>query len=87
MTDKIKKLPAFDPTGSMKALTFADPNYWAPVTDAVDQAMGPDRQGRMNRATGGRHAIAPPRHGEGSVGSSFHAAAGGRGTGGRSSPR
>jgi spermidine/putrescine transport system substrate-binding protein len=33
MTDKIKKLPAFDPTGSMKSLTFADPNYWAPVTD------------------------------------------------------
>jgi spermidine/putrescine transport system substrate-binding protein len=33
MTDKIKKLPAFDATGSMKALTFADPNYWAPVTD------------------------------------------------------
>ena len=33
MTEKIKKLPAFDPTGTMKALTFADPNFWAPVTD------------------------------------------------------
>jgi spermidine/putrescine transport system substrate-binding protein len=33
MTEKIKKLPAFDPTGSMKALTFADPNYWAQYTD------------------------------------------------------
>jgi spermidine/putrescine transport system substrate-binding protein len=29
LTDKIAKLPAFDPTGTMKALTFADPNYWA----------------------------------------------------------
>jgi spermidine/putrescine transport system substrate-binding protein len=29
MSDKIAKLPAFDPTGTLKALTFADPNYWA----------------------------------------------------------
>lgn len=29
LTDKIAKLPAFDPTGTLKALTFADPNYWA----------------------------------------------------------
>jgi spermidine/putrescine transport system substrate-binding protein len=34
LTDKIKKMPAFDATGSMKALTFADPNYWAANNDA-----------------------------------------------------
>jgi spermidine/putrescine transport system substrate-binding protein len=34
LTDKIAKLPAFDPTGEMKALTFADPNYWAANSDA-----------------------------------------------------
>ncbi|TIR96377.1 MAG: spermidine/putrescine ABC transporter substrate-binding protein, partial [Mesorhizobium sp.] len=27
-------LPAFDKTGSMKALTFADPVYWATNEDA-----------------------------------------------------
>jgi spermidine/putrescine transport system substrate-binding protein len=32
--DKIATLPAFDPTGSMKALTFADPVYWATNEDA-----------------------------------------------------
>ena len=34
LTDKIAKLPAFDPTGTMKALTFADPVYWATNEDA-----------------------------------------------------
>jgi spermidine/putrescine transport system substrate-binding protein len=34
LTDKIAKLPAFDPTGTMKTLTFADPIYWAANTDA-----------------------------------------------------
>jgi spermidine/putrescine transport system substrate-binding protein len=34
LTDKITKLPAFDPTGEMKSLTFADPNYWAANSDA-----------------------------------------------------
>lgn len=34
LTAKIKSLPAFDPTGTMKSLTFADPNYWAPNVDA-----------------------------------------------------
>jgi spermidine/putrescine transport system substrate-binding protein len=34
LTDKIAALPAFDPTGTMKALTFADPNYWAANNDA-----------------------------------------------------
>lgn len=34
MTEKIEKLPAYDPTGTMKTLTFADPNYWAENTDA-----------------------------------------------------
>ncbi|WP_442581704.1 extracellular solute-binding protein [Mesorhizobium sp. ASY16-5R] len=34
LTDKIAKLPAFDPTGEMKALTFADPVYWADNEDA-----------------------------------------------------
>ncbi|MER8607439.1 extracellular solute-binding protein [Mesorhizobium sp. M1233] len=29
LTEKIKKLPAFDPTGMLKSLTFADPVYWA----------------------------------------------------------
>jgi spermidine/putrescine transport system substrate-binding protein len=33
LTDKIQKLPAFDPTGTMKTLTFADPNYWAKYND------------------------------------------------------
>lgn len=34
MTEKIEKLPAYDPTGTMKSLTFADPIYWASNTDA-----------------------------------------------------
>jgi spermidine/putrescine transport system substrate-binding protein len=34
LTDKIAALPAFDPTGEMKALTFADPNYWSANNDA-----------------------------------------------------
>ena len=29
LTEKIAALPAFDPTGEMKSLTFADPVYWA----------------------------------------------------------
>jgi spermidine/putrescine transport system substrate-binding protein len=33
MTDKIKSLPAFDATGQMKSLTFADPVYWASHDD------------------------------------------------------
>ena len=33
LTDKIKKLPAFDATGTMESLTFADPNYWAEHND------------------------------------------------------
>ncbi len=28
MTDKIKKLPAFDPTGKLEGYLFADPIYW-----------------------------------------------------------
>jgi spermidine/putrescine transport system substrate-binding protein len=34
LTDKIAALPAFDPTGTMKSLTFADPVYWAENEDA-----------------------------------------------------
>src|SRR5262245_10555362 len=34
LTDKIAKLPAFDPTGTMTSLTFADPVYWAANNDA-----------------------------------------------------
>jgi len=34
LTDKIAKLPAFDPTGTMKSLTYADPVYWATNEDA-----------------------------------------------------
>ena len=30
----VAALPAFDPTGQMKALTFADPVYWAENEDA-----------------------------------------------------
>ncbi|NIR31039.1 MAG: extracellular solute-binding protein [Gammaproteobacteria bacterium] len=26
--DKVRSLPAFDPTGTLKSLTFADPQYW-----------------------------------------------------------
>jgi len=33
LTDKIAKLPAFDPTGLMTSLTFADPIYWADHDD------------------------------------------------------
>ena len=33
LTDKIAKLPAFDPTGTFKSLTFADPTYWAQHSD------------------------------------------------------
>lgn len=33
LTEKIEKLPAFDPTGTMKTLTFADPNYWSSHLD------------------------------------------------------
>ena len=33
LTEKIMKLPAFDPTGTMKSLTFADPNYWSSHLD------------------------------------------------------
>ena len=33
LTDKIKALPAFDPTGTMEAITFADPIYWAEKDD------------------------------------------------------
>jgi spermidine/putrescine transport system substrate-binding protein len=28
MPDEIKKLPAFDPTGSLNGYKFADPDYW-----------------------------------------------------------
>jgi spermidine/putrescine transport system substrate-binding protein len=34
LTDKIAALPAFDPTGTMTSLTFADPIYWAQNNDA-----------------------------------------------------
>ena len=34
LTEKIMKMPAFDPTGTMTALTFADPNYWSANLDA-----------------------------------------------------
>lgn len=34
MTDKVKALPAFDPTGTMESVTFADPVYWAEHEDA-----------------------------------------------------
>ncbi|TSE11679.1 ABC transporter substrate-binding protein [Mesorhizobium intechi] len=34
LTEKIEKLPAFDKTGTMKSLTFADPIYWATNEDA-----------------------------------------------------
>ena len=34
LTEKIEKLPGFDPTGKMEALTFADPQYWADNEDA-----------------------------------------------------
>ncbi|MEI9421346.1 ABC transporter substrate-binding protein [Mesorhizobium sp. Cs1299R1N1] len=34
LSEKIEKLPAFDKTGTMKSLTFADPTYWATNEDA-----------------------------------------------------
>lgn len=33
LTEKIAKLPAFDPTGEMKSLTFGNPDYWAAHSD------------------------------------------------------
>jgi spermidine/putrescine transport system substrate-binding protein len=33
MSEKIQKLPAFDPTGKLTSLTFADPNFWASKWD------------------------------------------------------
>jgi spermidine/putrescine transport system substrate-binding protein len=33
LTEKIEKLPAFDPTGEMKSLTFGNPDYWSAHTD------------------------------------------------------
>ncbi|MDQ7250991.1 extracellular solute-binding protein [Dongia sedimenti] len=33
LTDKIAKLPAFDPTGEMTSLTFANPDYWSSHSD------------------------------------------------------
>ncbi|TGQ10848.1 extracellular solute-binding protein [Mesorhizobium sp. M00.F.Ca.ET.217.01.1.1] len=33
LTEKIAKLPAFDPTGMMKSLTFGDPVYWTTNAD------------------------------------------------------
>ena len=30
---EVAKLPAFDPTGTLKSLTFADANYWAAHND------------------------------------------------------
>jgi spermidine/putrescine transport system substrate-binding protein len=33
LTEKIEKLPAFDPTGTLKNLTFADPGYWSAHDD------------------------------------------------------
>ena len=47
LTDKIAALPAFDPTGTMKALTFADPIYWADERRCLDQAVGQDLEGCM----------------------------------------
>ena len=32
--DKVKKLPAFDGTGKLASLTFADPNAWSANWDA-----------------------------------------------------
>ena len=34
VTEKIEKLPAFDPTGTMESLTFADALYWDKNNDA-----------------------------------------------------
>jgi spermidine/putrescine transport system substrate-binding protein len=28
LTDKIKKMPAFDPTGKLEGYLFANPAYW-----------------------------------------------------------
>ena len=33
LSDKVKALPAFDPTGTLKGLTFADPVYWGSKFD------------------------------------------------------
>ncbi|MEA2779293.1 MAG: spermidine/putrescine transport system substrate-binding protein, partial [Rhodospirillaceae bacterium] len=33
LSEKVRNLPAFDPTGTLKSVTFADPLYWAPMFD------------------------------------------------------
>lgn len=33
MSEKVKHLPAFDPTGTLKKIAFADPIVWAPAFD------------------------------------------------------
>ncbi len=37
LSDKVKHLPAFDPTGTLKGLTFADPVYWSTKFDAWEK--------------------------------------------------
>jgi spermidine/putrescine transport system substrate-binding protein len=33
LSEKVRHLPAFDATGTLKTVTFADPIYWAPLFD------------------------------------------------------
>ncbi len=45
MTEKIEALPAFDPTGSMASLTFADPIYWGQHIDGWTKQWDRIRKG------------------------------------------
>ncbi|MGT2468397.1 extracellular solute-binding protein [Mesorhizobium atlanticum] len=55
LTEKIEKLPAFDKTGTMKSLTFADPVYWATNEDAWTKQW--NRISKGARRPGRRHSL------------------------------
>ncbi|MGB5068416.1 MAG: spermidine/putrescine ABC transporter substrate-binding protein, partial [Albidovulum sp.] len=38
MTDMIKALPAYDPTGTLQNLVFRDPNTWNPMEKEYTKA-------------------------------------------------
>ncbi len=45
MTDTIKALPAFDPTGKLEGLVFRDPSKWNPVEKAQKKAWNRIKKG------------------------------------------
>lgn len=45
MTDAVKKLPAFDPTGKLENLVFRDPVVWNPVEKEQKKAWNRIKKG------------------------------------------